>query len=138
MISVITSVYHGNKYMPRLIQMIQANAEERITGDSAKIQNGKICAEILQNGKLKITNSDGKLLLAEYEYDRHSSLGINSRELKGQQGGNFRASLKWCSDPNEKLFGLGQYQNGIFDLKGSFLELAQRNSQASVPFVLSS
>ena len=28
MISVITSVYHGNKYMPRLLQMIQANAEQ--------------------------------------------------------------------------------------------------------------
>lgn len=33
---------------------------------------------------------------------------------------------------------MGQYQNGIFDLKGSVLELAQRNSQVSVPFVYSS
>ena len=117
---------------------LKVNAEEKIVGDAAKITNGKITAEILENGKLCFYNDKGKLLLAEYEYDRHSSLGINSRELKGTLGGNCKASMKWCSDPNEKLFGMGQYQNGIFDLKGTFLELAQRNSQASVPFLYSS
>ena len=117
---------------------LKVNAEEKIVGDSAKIWNGNICAEILENGKMCFYNKEGKLLLAEYEYDRHSSLGINSRELKGQMGGNCKASMKWCSDPEEKLFGMGQYQNGIFNLKGAFLELAQRNSQASVPFVYSS
>jgi len=119
-------------------EMMKVNAEEKISGDSAKIRNGKLCAEILKNGKLVFSNAEGKLLLAEYEYDRHTSLGINSREMKGQAGGNFKASMKWYSDPEEKLFGMGQYQNGIFDLKGTFLELAQRNSQASVPFVVSS
>ena len=33
---------------------------------------------------------------------------------------------------------MGQYQQPYLDLKGTTLELAQRNSQASVPFVLSS
>ena len=32
---------------------------------------------------------------------------------------------------------MGQYQDGRLDLKGSTLELAHRNSQASVPFFLS-
>ena len=32
---------------------------------------------------------------------------------------------------------MGQYQDGRLDLKGSRLELAHRNSQASVPFFLS-
>ena len=38
----------------------------------------------------------------------------------------------------ERIFGMGQYQDGRLDLKGSTLELAHRNSQASVPFFLSS
>ena len=42
------------------------------------------------------------------------------------------------SDPGEMLFGMGQYQQHLLDLKGSTFELAHRNSQASVPFVLSS
>lgn len=33
---------------------------------------------------------------------------------------------------------MGQYQQGIFNLKGATLELMQRNAQCSVPFVLSS
>jgi alpha-D-xyloside xylohydrolase len=32
---------------------------------------------------------------------------------------------------------MGQYQQEVLNVKGSFMELAQRNSQASVPFVLS-
>ena len=33
---------------------------------------------------------------------------------------------------------MGQYQQHVMDLKGCLFELAHRNSQASVPFVLSS
>lgn len=116
----------------------KVNAEERIVGDGAVIRNGKIKATITKEGKMIFENSRGEILLKELECDRRSSLGIRSRELKSLAGGNFRASLKFESDPEEKLFGMGQYQNGIFNLKGSFLELAQRNSQASVPFVYSS
>lgn len=43
-----------------------------------------------------------------------------------------------ASAQNEKLFGMGQYQQDDLDLKYTTLELAHRNSQASVPFVLSS
>lgn len=118
-------------------QVLKVNSEERVVGDSAVIINGKIKATITKSGKLIFENSAGKILLKEFECDRHSSLGIRSRELKTIWGGNFKASLKFESDPQEKLFGMGQYQNGIFNLKGSFLELAQRNSQVSVPFVYS-
>lgn len=119
-------------------EVIIANAEERIEGDSAEIKNGKLSLKILENGKMVFLDDTGRILLAELEYNRHSSLGVQTRELKGLPGGNFKASLKFSSDPEEKLYGMGQYQNGIFDLKGSILELAQRNSQASIPFVYSS
>lgn len=118
-------------------KFLKVNSEERVVGDSAVISNGKIKATITKSGKLIFENSTGKVLLKEFECDRHSSLGIHSRELKTISGGNFKASLKFESDPQEKLFGMGQYQNGIFNLKGSVLELAQRNSQVSVPFVYS-
>lgn len=116
----------------------KVNSEENITGDGAVMENGKIRVTINKSGKLIFENNRGEILLRELECDRHSSLGIRTRELKTLCGGNFKASLRFESDPREKLFGMGQYQNGIFNLKGSFLELAQRNSQASVPFVVSS
>ena len=116
----------------------KVNSEERIVGDGAVMENGKIRVILNKAGKLIFENSEGKTLLRELESDRHSSLGLRTRELKTLSGGNFKASLKFASDPEEKLYGMGQYQNGIFNLKGSMLELAQRNSQASVPFVVSS
>ena len=116
----------------------KVNSEERIVGDGAVMENGKIRVILNKAGKLIFENSAGRTLLRELECDRHSSLGIRTRELKTLSGGNFKASLKFESDPAEKLFGMCQYQNGVFNLKGSMLELAQRNSQASVPFVVSS
>ena len=116
----------------------KVNSEERIVGDGAVMENGKIRVILNKAGKLIFENSAGRTLLRELESDRHSSLGLRTRELKTLSGGNFKASLKFASDPEEKLYGMGQYQNDIFNLKGSMLELAQRNSQASVPFVVSS
>ena len=117
-------------------QNLSANTVEIKEGESAEIFNGKIRVKILENGKLVFLNDRNEILLSEYEYERKSSLKIESRELKGRAG-SFRASLKFHASPEEKFFGMGQYQNGIFDLKGSHLELAQRNSQVSVPFVYS-
>lgn len=117
---------------------MKVNAQERVVDNGAEMINGKLHLTLTKEGKMIFSNSAGKILLSEYECDRHSSLGIRSRELKCNSGDSFKASVKWNSLPDEKLFGMGQYQNGIFNLKGSFLELAQRNSQASIPFVYSS
>ena len=38
---------------------------------------------------------------------------------------------------DEKIFGMGQYQEKNLNKKGAILELAHRNSQASVPFMVS-
>lgn len=116
----------------------QVNAADQTCGDSAAIKNGQLCAGITAAGKLRFSDSRGKVLLEEFEADGGTPLHILSRSMKSGNGGNFQVSLKFAADPAEKLFGMGQYQNGIYNLKGSFLELAQRNSQSSVPFLLSS
>ena len=46
--------------------------------------------------------------------------------------------MRFESNPEEKIFGMGQYQQPFLNLKGCELELAHRNSQASVPFMISS
>jgi alpha-D-xyloside xylohydrolase len=53
--------------------------------------------------------------------------------------GNYRLAARFeCVDPDEKIYGMGQYQQPYLNLKGMDLELAHRNSQASVPFAVSS
>lgn len=79
---------------------------------------------------------DGRLLLREL--GRGGSLDLQARRFRPRLGGDFELTASFESDPDEKLYGMGQYQQHVLDLKGSTFELAHRNSQASVPFVLSS
>ncbi|KAH6990124.1 glycosyl hydrolases family 31-domain-containing protein [Ilyonectria destructans] len=120
--------------------------EISIEKTSASIVNGKIKAVVTAGGKLTVFNSEGKLLLEEYSRNLHdladpkcSSLNIDAREFKPIIGGDYHLTARFESlDPKEKIFGFGQYQQPYLDLKGTQLELAQRNSQASVPFAVSS
>lgn len=114
-----------------------------IQGKAAELKNGKLTAKLEENGKISFYRTDGKLLLEEYKRTEdstgafHSLLKIESREFKPIIGGNYKLTQRFESIPNEKLYGMGQYQQSLFNLKGVSLELAQRNSQASVPFLLS-
>ena len=67
-----------------------------------------------------------------------SSLEVEAREFKPIIGGDYELTMRFESNPNEKIYGMGQYQQKFLDVKGAELELAHRNSQASVPFALSS
>ena len=115
-------------------------------GQDAMITNGKIKATVSQRGKLVIYNSSGTKLLEEYARNRLdpkdskcSALEIQARELRPILGGDFHLTAQFESlDPKEKIFGMGQYQQPYLNLKGADLELAHRNSQASVPFAVSS
>ncbi|CBF89822.1 putative glycosyl hydrolase [Aspergillus nidulans FGSC A4] len=112
----------------------------------ATISNGKIKGVVTKRGKLTIYNSKGTKLLEEYARHRRdptdpkcSALEIEARELRPILGGDFHLTMRFESlDAKEKIFGMGQYQQPGLNLKGSDIELAHRNSQASVPFALSS
>lgn len=113
--------------------------------DGGEITNGKIKAEINLIGKLSFYNQKGELLLEEYVRNRKdmfgdtcSSLEVEAREFKPIIGGDYRLTVRFVSGQKEKIYGMGQYQQPYLDLKGVDLELAHRNSQASVPFMISS
>lgn len=111
----------------------------------AEITNGKIKARISRYGKLTFYNQKGEVLLDEYLRNRLdvfadycSALEVEAREFKAIPGGDYHLSMRFVSNPAEKIYGMGQYQQPYLNLKGSDIELAQRNSQASVPFAISS
>lgn len=116
------------------------------TEQGARIINGKIRAEITKLGKIMMYNAEGKLLLEEYCRNRRdlldakcSAIEVEAREFKPIQGGDYHLTMRFESvHKDEKIYGMGQYQQPYLDLKGLDLELAHRNSQASVPFALSS
>lgn len=129
-----------------LLEPTETSPTINIDDNSASLTNGNIKATIAKLGKLTIHNSSGKLLLEEFARNRRdvidpktSALEIEAREFKPIIGGDYQLTARFESlDPKEKIYGMGQYQQPYLDIKGTQLELAHRNSQASVPFAVSS
>ena len=85
---------------------------------------------------LSFWNDRGELMLRETL--QGGSLLLKARDYVPVSGESFAITASFSSDPGEHLYGMGEYQQAVLDLKGSTFELAHRNSQASVPFVVSS
>ncbi|MDR2975046.1 MAG: hypothetical protein LBV00_10130 [Propionibacteriaceae bacterium] len=112
-----------------------------LTDDSAVIRNGRIAASVSIDPWSKLvwitfTDDCGAVLLKEGP--NGSALHSQARLHKPMAGGDQSVTAVFEAQPDEHFHGLGQYQDGVFDLKGSVFELAHRNSQACVPFVISS
>lgn len=124
----------------------ESKAEIKLDEKTASIVNGKIKAIVTSSGKLTFYNQRGDIILQEFvrnftdwtaEYV--SALEIYAREFKPLIGGDYKLTMRFESlDPNEKIYGMGQYQQQNLELKGTELELAHRNSQSSIPFMVSS
>lgn len=119
-----------------LLDPLKSAPEITIKEDSAEIVNGKIKAVVKNNGHMTIYNQKGEILLQESEHTYQLKYG--GRELTPKVGSSdYQLTFRLESEPNEKLFGMGQYQQTLMNLKGCQLDLTHRNSQISVPFVLS-
>lgn len=129
-----------------LLKKPDVKAEIDITDGGASIINGKIKALVTKMGKISIFNQKDEPLLEEYWRNRRdvldpkcSAIEVEGREFKPIVGGDYHLTMRLESiSTQERLYGMGQYQHKFLNLKGLDLELAHRNSQASVPFVISS
>jgi len=132
-----------------LTEEVKKNAEISIGENSAEIVNGDIKATVNEVGIVCFykKNAEGKfeLILQEYYSFYGGSIRkesicfkTKSREYKSKASDAFKLEVRFESDPEEKLFGMGQYQQPFLNIKGCVMPLEQRNSQVSVPFLVSS
>ena len=87
----------------------------------------------LATGAITFLSSDGKVLLAE-PYGGGKALDVPSTPDKSP----WQIQQTFVSPPDEALYGLGQHQEGIFDIRGLPIRLHQANTNISIPFLLSS
>lgn len=113
-------------------------------GTQWKLTNGKITAFVSFEGFITFYNQKGEELTREYWRNRNRinrycvPLRIDAREVKPIVGTtDYKLAARFEAYDDEKIFGMGQYQDKHLDKKGSVLELAHRNSQSSVPFFVS-
>ncbi|MBQ7906933.1 MAG: family 31 glucosidase [Clostridia bacterium] len=118
-----------------LLEIEPSTARAELVGEGGVIENGLAKAEIDKDGKVTIY-SCGNVVLREAL--RLQPLKRPARLFTPRLLGEYELTMSFESDPNEKIFGMGQYNHPYLNLKNCTLELAHRNSQASVPFYISS
>lgn len=83
-------------------------------------------------GAVSFADAAGQPILAETAGGRK----LQPAEVQGEK--TFHVRQQWQSQSDESLYGLGQSQLGIVDLKGYDIDLWQHNTNVVVPFLVSS
>jgi len=84
-----------------------------------------------KNGQLTFTDQTGKVFLNE----KPGSRKLLPASVQGEPC--FVAEQSFVSPEEEFIFGLGQFQDGQYNLKGITRRLTQVNSQIAIPFIYS-
>ena len=112
-----------------------------VSDEKAVLVNGKITVSITGDGTVTYYQTQtGRVLLEEYWIDGrvHTAPLRRAREYRVTSGNQFKMSLYFKEDPQEHFYGMGQDANDCFDLKGSTVELLQKNGKCTIPYLYSS
>ncbi len=87
----------------------------------------------LNDGRLTFEDAAGKILQTESDREprRYDSTEVNGEKL-------YRVTERFFVDAHQGLYGLGQHQNGVFNYRGTVVELAQANADIALPLLISS
>lgn len=101
--------------------------------DEIRIETSRLSVRVSRaTGAVAFYDSAGKQILAEAPGGRT----LMPAEVMGERTNHVRQA--WEANPGEALFGLGQHQEGLMDLKGYDLDLWQHNTSEFVPVLVSS
>ena len=121
--------------VPVVIQPCKAQTI-RVTSNKTEV---KMSTEVLtvtvdqRTAAVSFSRKDGTPLLAESKEGGKAFDVPSLFEAK-----TWQVQQSFSSPPDEALYGLGQHQEGIFNLRGIPVRLHQANSNISIPVVLSS
>ena len=85
-----------------------------------------------QTGKLTFADKSGKVFLSE----KSDSRKLTSGTIQGDSC--YMVEQSFESSADEYIFGLGQFQDGQYNLKNVARRLTQVNTQIAIPFIFSS
>jgi alpha-D-xyloside xylohydrolase len=98
---------------------------------AATLTTAKLKAEFSSSaGNLTFSTAAGDPLLKEGDSEPRT-YGTNAKDS------TFQITERFRPDATEGLFGLGQHQSGMFNYRGSTVELGQNNTDVAIPLLLS-
>ena len=114
----------------------------KVTAPDLKVSNSPSKLEVAgKNLIVTIDKQTGRLSFADHSGNIFLSEKAGSRKLTPSSVMNepcFIAEQSFDSPADEFIFGLGQFQDGHYNLKGVSRRLTQVNSQIAIPFIYSS
>ncbi len=99
----------------------------------ATLDTGAVQVHIsLDSGSLEFSDAQGHRLLQEFQDAprRYQPETVNGEAL-------YRVMDQFYPDVREGLYGLGQHQNGVFNDRGTIVELGQANTDVAIPMMVS-
>lgn len=111
--------------------------EIAIESTGAELRNGGLSATIdAKSGRVRFfkPGSDTPLMEEQFARTNHPA----ARTFRSLGGDLYHVEASFAAFEGERIYGLGQRRHGLLDQKGCVLELTHRNSQVSIPFLVSS
>ncbi len=108
-----------------------------IKEENASIRNGMLQATIARNGHLAFLDTSTDQILLEEIKQKTFASPPPSRHFKYRNRGLQKIEAWFKAQEGERFFGLGQHQHGLLDQKGCVIELHQRNTEVTIPFLVS-
>ena len=117
-----------------LLAAPSADGDVKVADGHATIRNGGLSAEISRSGQLRFLGAHGRELLSE---TTPHFTGPPTRRYAPTGGGTHHFEVLFNARDGERFYGLGQHQHGLLNQKGAVIELVQRNTEVSIPFLVS-
>jgi alpha-D-xyloside xylohydrolase len=114
-----------------------------ISHDRARLYNGDLVVEVSCNDDgsflgfpplVRFLRSSGEELCSE---QAPHFCAPPQRRYTPAGGDLYGCELVFNAFSGERIYGLGQHQHGLLDQKGAVIDLIQRNTEVSIPFILS-
>jgi alpha-D-xyloside xylohydrolase len=120
--------------VPAVTQPCTTNDVRTSVGkDEIQLSTSKVKVRVnMATGAITFLSSDGKTVLAEPPLGGKSFDVSSSSEAKLWQ-----VQQTFLSPTDEALYGLGQHQEGFFNLRNIPVRLLQANTNIAIPFVIS-
>ena len=120
-----------------LLPQAAATATVTIGDDSASISNGALTAEVsAKTFAIRFVDSATHEEYLAEQAPRFRWPPLRDYRLVG--GEHYHVDAWFKAYDGERIYGLGQHQHGLLDQKGCVIDLLQRNTEVTIPFMVSS
>lgn len=123
--------------LPLPTEVLDRGSTISISAEGAEFVHGQVRVVVNARGGLRFFNTQTGQLLMEEDADQPGH--FPARWLRPQVGSeSCHLQVTFSAQAGERFYGLGQHQHGKLNQRGCVIDLVQRNTEVSIPFLLSS